>query len=324
MKLKSFIVSALTACTFFTMNCSNGYAKCTNNPQATSFQTFPSSITGKLVYHSYVSYGDGSSQLWVYDFNDHTLTQISNAGWGISDPMNAVWSPDGNWLLFMGIQNNAWNIFAWPTNNSHIPYNLTHSTGATRNEDPKFSADGSRIVFKQNLANSYSAPFQVVGGVPSIGALTNLTNNTAQDSMPFLTPNNTGLLFVEGSGGALQVYYKNLTSGATQLFAGSGYYPIVRSDSTIFYADTTTGIDQTTYKTSPTARPVQANFNDCQSDNSDAWPVNGSSLVFFSGSQMGYYQIYLGNLTTGQRWSLTPLGINSDTTRSYLGASYLP
>lgn len=324
MKLQSFVVAILAACAFISVSCNKGYAQCTNNPPTASNSTFPSSITGKLVYHSYVNYGDGSSQLWVYNFKYQTLTQISNASWGITDPMNAVWSPDGNWLLFMGIKNNAWNIFAWPTNNSHIPYNLTNSTGATRNEDPKFSADGSRIVFKQNLANSYSAPFQVNNGIPSIGALTNLTNNTAQDSMPFLMPNNTGLLFVEGSGGALQVYYKNLTSGVTQLLTGSGYYPIARSDATIFYADTTTGIDQTTYKVSLTARPVQANFNDCQSDNSDAWPVNASTLVFFSGSQMGYYQIYLGDLKTGQRWSLTPLGINSDTTRSYLGSSYLP
>lgn len=301
---------------------STSYAGCTNNPQAASNSTFPTSITGKLVYHSYVGYGDGSSQLWVYDFNYHLLTQISNASWGISDPMNAVWSPDGNWLLFMGIQNNAWNIFAWPTNNSHIPYNLTQSTGATRNEDPKFSADGSRIVFKQNFANSYSAAFNVVGGVPSIGSLTNLTQNSLEDSMPFLTPNNNNLLFAVGAGQSLQIYYKNLLTGLTVSFAKKGYYPIVRSDATMFYADTTTGIDQTAYKTSPTAAATFANFNDCQSDNSDAWPVNGTNLVFFSGTQMGYYQIYLGDLVTGKRWSLTPLGINGNTTRSYLGPSY--
>jgi Tol biopolymer transport system component len=152
MKPQSFVVVILAACAFISVSCNKGYAQCTNNPPTASNSTFPSSITGKLVYHSYVNYGDGSSQLWVYNFRYQTLTQISNASWGVTDPMNAVWSPDGNWLLFMSIKNNAWNIFAWPTNNSHIPYNLTNSTGATRNEDPKFSADGSRIVFKQNLA----------------------------------------------------------------------------------------------------------------------------------------------------------------------------
>jgi Tol biopolymer transport system component len=304
--------------------CDSANAQCINNPPTVSNNTFPSSITGRLVYHSYVNYGDGSSQLWLYNFYYHTLTQISNASWGISDPMNAVWSPDGNWLLFMGIQNDAWNIFAWPTNNSHIPYNLTNSTGATRNEDPKFSADGSRIVFKQNFSNDYSAPFNVNSGVPSIGSLTNLTKNTAENSMPFLTPDNKNLLFIKGSGSSLQVFYKNLSTGTTQLFANHGYYPIVRSDGNVFYADTSNGNDQTAYKVNPSAIATQANFNDCQSDNSDAWPVNNSSLVFFSGDQMGYYQIYLGDLTTGNRWSLTPFGMNSDTTRSYLGSSYYP
>lgn len=313
---------AMMATLLISASHSASYALCSNNPPTAANSSFPASITGKLAYHSYISYGDGSSQLWVYDFNDHLLTQISNASWGITDPMNAVWSPDGNWLLFMGIQNNAWNIFAWPANNSHIPYNLTQSTGATRNEDPKFSADGRRIVFKQNFANSYSAPFNVVGGVPSLGILTNLTKNSLEDSMPFLTPNNNNLLFAVGSGRSLQIYYKNLITLQTVSFARTGYYPIVRSDATVFYADTTTGIDQTAYKTSPFASPTQANFNDCQSDNSDAWPVNGTNLVFFSGTQMGYYQIYLGDLGTGTRWSLTPLGINSNTSRSYLGPAY--
>jgi Tol biopolymer transport system component len=319
MKSTVLILTLLATCA---LSAPISYAQCSNNPVSASNNSFPTAITGKLVYHSYVSYGDGSSQLWVYDFNYHLLTQISNSSWGISDPMNAVWSPDGNWLLFMGIQNNAWNLFAWPTNNAHTPYNLTHSTGATRNEDPKFSADGSRIVFKQNFGNSYAAPFNVVGGVPSLGTLTNLTNNSLEDSMPFLTPNNNNLLFAVGSGSALQIYYKNLQTSQTVSFAKKAYYPIVRSDATVFYADTSSGNDQTAYKISPTANATQANFNDCQSDNSDAWPVNGSNLAFFSGSQMGNYQIFLGDLVSGARWSLTPLGINSDTTRSYLGAAY--
>ncbi len=319
MKSTVFTLALLAICVFSTNTSS---ALCSNNPPTASNNSFPALITGKLVYHSYISYGDGSSQLWVYDFNYHLLTQISNPSWGISDPMNAVWSPDGNWLLFMGIQNNAWNLFAWPTNNSHIPYNLTQSTGATRNEDPKFSADGSRIVFKQNFGNSFSAPFTVVGGVPTLGSLTNLTNNTLEDSMPFLTPNNNNLLFAIGSGSALQIYHKNLLTGQTLSFAKKGYYPIVRSDSTVFYADTSKGNDQTAYKTSLSANATQANFNDCLSDNSDAWPVNGSNLVFFSSTQMGNYQLYLGDLPSGSRWSLTPLGINSDTMRSYLGPAY--
>ncbi len=318
--IKRLIIAVATVCAL--MNYTNARAQCTNNPPTSSNATFPTSMTGKLVYHTYINYGDGSSQLWVYDFAAHSLKQISNSKWGIKDPMNAVWSPDGNWLLFMGVQNNAWNIFAWPTNNSHIPYNLTHSTGATRNEDPKFSADGSSIVYKQNLANDVSASFSVIVGTPYLGSPTNLTNNTSEDSMPFLTPDKNNLLFAEGTGSNMQVYYETLSTGVTQQFASQGYYPIVRSDSTVFYADTTTGEDQTTYKINPTDPPIQANFNDCLSSNSDAWPVNNSSLVFFAGTEYGNYQLFLGDLSTGARWSLSSFGINGNSARSYLGASY--
>ncbi|MGU7785407.1 TolB family protein, partial [Burkholderia sp. PU8-34] len=117
---------------------------------AQSDASFPSALTGKLVYHSYVNYGDGTSQLFLYDFSAHTLTQLSKSAWGITDPMNAVFSPDGKWIAFMGITNNAWNVFMYQLGTNNPPINMTNSTGATRNEDPKFSSDGKTLVFKQN------------------------------------------------------------------------------------------------------------------------------------------------------------------------------
>lgn len=44
------------------------HAACISNPPAQSNATFPAALTGKLVYHSYVKYGDGTSQLFLYDF----------------------------------------------------------------------------------------------------------------------------------------------------------------------------------------------------------------------------------------------------------------
>ena len=37
-------------------------ANCVANPPTQSNSTFPASLTGKLAYHSYVSYGDGIGQ----------------------------------------------------------------------------------------------------------------------------------------------------------------------------------------------------------------------------------------------------------------------
>ncbi|RQS60960.1 hypothetical protein DID96_34040, partial [Burkholderia sp. Bp8963] len=74
MKSKSLVVS-LVAGLALTLCGNAADAACISNPPAQSNASFPSALTGKLVYHSYVSYGDGTSQLFLYDFSARTLTQ---------------------------------------------------------------------------------------------------------------------------------------------------------------------------------------------------------------------------------------------------------
>lgn len=329
MKLKSIPVT-LAVGILAALFAGESNAACVSNPPNQSNASFPSSLTGKLVYHSYVSYGDGTSQLFIYDFSAHKLTQVSSASWGITDPMNASFSPDGKWLLFMGIQNNAWNVFMWPTDGSHVPYSLTNSTGATRNEDPKFSPDGSTVIFKQNSANVMQGTLSYPSGIPQFTSVINITNNKTQDSMPFMTPDGTKLLFSEGTGGAnLGLYEETIATGSTVAFdAVSGistYYPVVRADGTVFYTkwnNATKQLDQLYTKTNASDTPNQLSINDCISNNDDAAPVNGTSYVFFSSTTAGGYQLYLGDINTGNRWSLTQFGVNSDTTKAKLGSSY--
>ena len=63
-------------------------------------------------------------------------------------------------------------------------------------------------------------------------------------------------------------------------------------------------------------------INDCVSNNSDPAPVTGTNYVFFSSTTAGGYQLYVGDVTTGQRWSLSQFGVNADTTKAKLGSSY--
>src|SRR5690242_21600799 len=51
------------------------------------------SIKGKLVFHSYKSYGD-PSQMFIYDFSKKQLTCISS-GWNLHNPIIAHFNPDG-------------------------------------------------------------------------------------------------------------------------------------------------------------------------------------------------------------------------------------
>src|ERR1700758_3588554 len=126
--------------------CSMAGATCVNSPTDAS-GSLPIT-TGKLVWHSYTSYGDGSSQLFIRDFAAGSTTNISSSwacasGCTARDPMNAVFNGDGTYLVFMAENGDqsAWNIWTVKTDGTGLT-DLTGSTGTTRNEDPKMSADG--------------------------------------------------------------------------------------------------------------------------------------------------------------------------------------
>ena len=88
-------------------------------------------------------------------------------------------------------------------------------------------------------------------------------------------------------------------------------------------AGKTAGADQIYTKTAdPASTPNALPINDCVSNNSDPAPVTGTNYVFFSSTTAGGYQLYVGDVTTGQRWSLSQFGVNADTTKAKLGSSY--
>lgn len=305
-------------------------AACISNPASQPNSTFPSSLTGKLAYHSYVSYGDGTSQIFIYDFTARTLTQVSKASWGIKDPMNAVFSPDGKWLAFMGETNNAWNVFVWQVGSNSAPVNMTNSTGQTRNEDPKFSADGTSLFFKQN-GDIMQATLSFTSAGPTFTSVIDVTNTaaSAESSMPFPSPDTSAVYFAVGVGAASGLYKETIATHTRVAFdTPSGldtYYPIVRADGTVFYArwkDATSQLDQIYTKVNPTDTPNQLSLNDCVSNNSDPSPVNNTSYVFFSSTTAGGYQLYLGDASSGNRWNLAQFGVNADSTKAKLGSNY--
>jgi Tol biopolymer transport system component len=305
-------------------------AACVNSPAAQSNATFPATLTGKLAYHSYVSYGDGTSQIFIYDFAARTLTQVSKSSWGIKDPMNAVFSPDGKWLVFMGETNNAWNVFFWQVGSNSAPINMTNSTGQTRNEDPKFSSDGSKLFFKQN-GDVMEATLSFTSGGPQFTSVVDVTNTapSIESSMPFPSPDSSAVYFATGTGAGLGLYKETVSTHQKVAFdAPSGlqtYYPMVRKDGTVFYArwkDASSQLDQIYSKVNPGDTPNQLSINDCKGNNSDPEPVDNTNYVFFSSTTAGGYQLYVADVSTGKRWSLSQFGVNSDTTKAKLGSNY--
>ncbi|MFC0400290.1 discoidin domain-containing protein [Paraburkholderia rhizosphaerae] len=305
-------------------------AACVNSPADQSSSTLPSTLTGKLAYHSYVSYGDGTSQLFIYDFTARTLTQVSKSSWGIKDPMNAVFSPDGKWIAFMGVTNNAWNVFIWQVGSTSAPINMTNSTGQTRNEDPKFSSDGSKLFFKQN-GDVMEATLSFTSGGPQFTSVVDVTNTAPgiESSMPFPSPDSSAVYFATGTGAGLGLYKETIATHQKVAFdAPQGlqtYYPMVRKDGTVFYArwlSAASQLDQIYSKVNPGDTPNQLSINDCRGNNSDPAPVDNTNYLFMSSTTDGGYQLYLADVSTGKRWNLSQLGVNSDKTKAKLGSNY--
>ena len=309
-------------------------AGCITYPSNQPASTFPS-LNGRLLYQTSAS--DNSSQLFMLDFATKKVTQLSSASWGLTNPLNAVFNVDGDWITFMGVQNGATNIFMYEIGSTSAPVNLTNSFGSTKNEDPKFSANGTEIFFKQTSwptgTATYSikvAPLLWSNGVPALGTLQTLVppNAAIQSSMPFPSPDSSTLFYSAISNKITTVRSMPINPvGFAKYIDGNGvepaFYPIVRNDGAVFYTKTIPNeSDQILMRAAGANRSTIPSFNDCKSDNEDAAPVNGTNYVFFSSTTAGGLQLYLGDAATGKRWTLTPYGVNGDTTVGKLGSSY--
>src|SRR5688572_16141025 len=84
-------------------------------------------LSGQIVYHSYVSYGDLTSQMFLLNLSTGVRTSLS-AGWtNVRDAMNGKFSPDGTKIAFMAkpLTNDYWDIFLYTVNQAGNPINLT-------------------------------------------------------------------------------------------------------------------------------------------------------------------------------------------------------
>lgn len=306
------------------------HAACVSNQALQSEKTFPF-LSGRLVYHSYFDYGDGSSSLYLHDFAAQTTMKLDNASWNLSDPMNAQFSADGQTLLFMAIQDGIWNVFVWTIGSSTPPLNLTASLGG-RNEDPKFTFDGKRIAFKHDgdvgfLTLAFNGT-EIIG----VTSFQPVTSNgwITEESMPVASPSGKYLLYTIGAATS-RIYRMNMQTGQSQPLTSTpagahDYFPVVRDMSTTFFTRgmPVTGNDQIMMLvpnlTGSTAKALA--LNDCNSNNSDAAPVDEDHLIFSSNRYDPPYGLLIGDIGSGKVWRLSPALINLNDGTQKLGANY--
>ncbi len=330
MTMKRECAKLLAVLMFITGFADLSRAACVSNQVLQSVTTFPR-LSGRLVYHAYIEYGDGSSSLYLHDFAAQTTIKFNSALWNLSDPMNAQFSVDGKSLLFMAIQNGSWNVFVWTIGSAKPPLNLTVSLGG-RNEDPKFTFDGKRIVFKHEGDVGFLT--LVFNGTEIIGAANfQLTTNNGwitEESMPYGSPSGKYVLYTIGAA-ASRIYRMNMYTGQSQLLTSTptgahDYFPVVRDMSPYFFTRgmPVTGNDQIMMMV-PNLSGSTANalaLNDCNSNNSDAAPVDEDTLIFSSNRYDSPYGLLIGDIGSGKVWRLSPTLINLNDGKQKLGANY--
>ncbi|MDD7885079.1 carbohydrate-binding protein [Flavivirga sp. 57AJ16] len=291
--------------------CTNLFSQTSNAP----------SLSGKILYHHYSDYSAWDAEMFILDLSDNSVTNISS-GWNIDHEMNGVFSPDGTKIAFMGDQiggTRNWDIFLWTVGGGE-PVNLTNGGG--RDEDPKFSPDGTKIVYKSN-GDIYEMDLN--GNV-----LGNLTNSSEEESMPFYTADGSKILFMEGVGSSANISIINVDGSNRSVMADNvnmhDYYPIVRDASSFFYTSWVSpsdGHDQLHLKYY-SGSDILLPFNTSSADYSDATPV-GSDYVVLSSTKsggQGGYDLYIANINTGDIWSLDSYNSSVNSVYEDLGACY--
>ncbi|MBL7741902.1 MAG: PD40 domain-containing protein [Chitinophagaceae bacterium] len=305
----------------------SGCARSSNGRSQASDSTASSqpALRGRLVFHSYSCYTCNDSKLYLYDFASNSLVLLSN-GWNIINPMNAHFAPDGKSIVFMGMTTSSgWDIFRWRIGAASSPQNLTASFGATRDEDPKYSIDGNRIVFKQN------------GRMKEMDTLGNITRTVTvthtEASMPYYTKSGDMLLYSgnEVAGSTADIYSVSLTTNSIQtLSAITGveeYYPITRDDTSFLFTRwySPTNHNDQVYLGFLNGRAFQRlSFNEADQNYSDAFPVDNRYVILSStrSGGKGAYDLYVADMITGNKWSLSLYRSEINSSGNDLGACY--
>lgn len=281
-------------------------------------------LCGRFVYHSYSCYDCNDSKLFMYDFATNSCIELSE-GWNIKNPMNAHFSPDGRKIVFMGITpgTNQWDVYIWETGDAAQPDNLTAALLNSRNEDPKFSADGSSIIFK---SKGELTRMDTLGNI-----IAQYTLPHKEASMPYFAGNDQYILYAAAENNISSIYSYHIADGTVKtLYADAGiyaYYPIVFNDSSFIFTRwyaASDHHDQLYMGYLNVKAPVMLPFDEPAGDYSDAYPVNTKYILLSStrAGTKGSYDLYIADITTGDVWPLDLYNRNINSRNNELGACY--
>jgi hypothetical protein len=292
----------------------------------------PPRLQGRLAYHSYASYSDGRSALFVLSLGTGILTNISRTWTNLVDPMNAHWSSDGKQIVFMARPRDErgtvgrFDIFLHTIGERGSPINLTN-TPDTHDEDPKFSPDARKIVYKvrPSTLREMDLTSRLVNTI--------ITGGGWERSMPYYNADASVVWFVQQRVGekrgpaSIRSISLNVADERYVVEAPGGYYPVRDSVGHFLYSRWVSPEnvhDQVFLYDGVTSRSLP--FNSPDYDSSDAVPIDQRYMALSSTRKggAGGYDLYLADRSTGDIWPLSFYNRDVNTAREELGAAYTP
>lgn len=288
-------------------------------------------LNGKIIYHTYSTYEARDSKLYIVDLDTKTKTCISDSFPEVINPMNADFNPDGTEITFMGIENEQWQVFTYNFETKKLS-NITDDH-SLRSEDPKYSFDGSKIVFKQEYLDSNTN--EMVYDIKEYDLNTKetvcLTEDNYEDSMPCYSYDNNNVYYAQSQDGSSAIYkiQKNSGNSKMKIFNSENlksYYPIASENYLYFTkAYSETNKNDTIVRLDFSNNKIEnMPFNNSEFNCSDAYPVSDKYLLISStmDSSKGGYDLYLADTENGKTYSLSEYIDDINDENEQLGASY--
>jgi WD40-like Beta Propeller Repeat len=180
---------------------------------------------GKLVFHRFTTYDTGDSEMFVVTTSTRVVSAELGQEYGVCNPLNGIWSPDGKSLVVMAQPRGAGPCGPTDRNQldvyildlEHPPEKQRVTMNTLPDEDPQFSRAGSFLVFKHNghLAE-WTLGSQPFTDCASLAAGSFCYNaSSGEQSKPVITPDGKTICYYEAFDANADIYCFDRGMGQT-------------------------------------------------------------------------------------------------------------